>query len=337
MPISADIVCDSVYTPSPDSGPVRLTTFEITHNRFILAEVNTHKVLSKNSASSRAIPVEKQVKKIADEIALPVVWPTEQKGMQGGEPLSEAAQAAAVQEWMTAAQNAINTVLKLRDIPWDKDEAQLEAEGGGGGEVLHKSVVNRLLEPFMWHTAVVTGTAWENFFLQRAHKDAQPEFQAVAKLMLEKYRSNRPVNLNPGEWHLPYVSQEDRDEVWGDLDPSSGEYLDGWTTLAKISAGRCARTSYLTQNGTRDLSEDLTLFGRLIDRTSDEEPRHWSPLEHPATPWPENRQSGSLTFKALNGSYVDSPLGHLPKTGNLLAYRSLRTEYEAMMRQVTYR
>lgn len=332
MSVSADIICDSVFTPAPGVKPVRLTTFEITFNRFILAEVNTHKVLSKNSASSRAIPVEKQIQKIVDEVAMPVVWPAEQKGMQGGEPLSDAGQMTAKLDWMEAAQNAINSVLKLRDIPWSEDKGEDEPS-----EKLHKSVVNRLLEPFMHHTAVITGTAWENFFLQRAHKDAQPEFHAVASLMLEKYRSSAPAELHPGEWHLPYIRQEDRDEIWGDLDPGSGEYLDGWMTLAKISAGRCARTSYLTQNGVRDHGEDLTLFSRLIDRESDEDPRHWSPLEHPATPWPENRQRGSIPFKSLDGRWMEAPLGHLPATGNLLAFRSLRTEFETMMGQVTFR
>lgn len=331
MGISARIVADSFYIPSPDVPEgVRLTTFEITHNRFILAEVNTHKVLSKNSASSRAIPVEKQIKRIVDDIALPVVWPAEQKGMQGGEPLSPAAQEEVELRWMEAAQNSINTVLKMRRIPWaeeDDDNPDREVE------TLHKSVVNRLLEPFMHHTAVITGTAWENFFLQRAHKDAQPEFHAVAKLMLEQYRDTKPTQLQVGDWHLPYVNEDDITEVFAE----SGATEDAWLTLAKISAGRCARTSYLTQNGVRDLSEDLTLFGRLIDRDSDEDPRHWSPLEHPATPWPENRQSGKLGFKALNGKYVEAPLSHLPKTGNLLAYRSLRTELETTMGQVTYR
>lgn len=327
--VSAEIICDSVYTPAPGLDPVRLTTFEITHNRFILAEVNTHRTLSRNSASSRAIPVEKQIQRIVDGVALPVAWPSEQKGMQGGEPLSPVAQSEALEHWLEAAQHAINSVLKLRDMPWREDS-------DGTGEKLHKSVTNRLLEPFMSHTAVITGTAWENFFLQRAHKDAQPEFQAVARLMLEQYREHEPVELQPGEWHLPYVGQEDRDEIWGDLETSELP-LDGWMTLAKISAARCARTSYLTQNGVRDHLEDLSLFARLVHRDSDDDPRHWSPLEHPATPWPENRQTGSLTFKALDGRYATTMLDHLPKTGNLLAWRSLRTEYETMMGQVTFR
>ena len=50
--ISAKVIADSVCPKG-----VRMTTMEIEYPRFILAELNTHRMLSKNSASSRAIPV----------------------------------------------------------------------------------------------------------------------------------------------------------------------------------------------------------------------------------------------------------------------------------------
>ena len=38
---------------------------------------------------------------------------------------------------------------------------------------LTKQIVNRLLEPFMWHTVIVTATDYENFFALRAHEAAE--------------------------------------------------------------------------------------------------------------------------------------------------------------------
>ena len=50
--ISAKVIADSV---SPKG--IRLVTIECQFPRFILAQVNTHRVFSRNSASSRAIPI----------------------------------------------------------------------------------------------------------------------------------------------------------------------------------------------------------------------------------------------------------------------------------------
>ena len=54
--ISAEIIADT-YCEFTDE---RVTTMEVTMHRFVLAEFNTHRVFSRNSASSRAIPVRKQ-------------------------------------------------------------------------------------------------------------------------------------------------------------------------------------------------------------------------------------------------------------------------------------
>lgn len=43
---------------------VRLTTLQVTMPRIVLAEFNTHRMLSRNSASSRAIPVEKRIAQV---------------------------------------------------------------------------------------------------------------------------------------------------------------------------------------------------------------------------------------------------------------------------------
>lgn len=306
----AKIIADSI---SPEG--VRLTTFQVTCHRFVLAEFNTHRTLSRNSASSRAIPLRKQLQKIADGPATPLSFPAERKGMQGGDELEGSDRILAESDWRTAAENAMVIAHKM------------------GQRGVHKSVANRLLEPFMWHTIVCTATAWENFFEQRCSPLAQPEIKAIADLMNEAYVESDPRELAEGKWHLPYIDDEDLDQFF----QPTGE--DGIRTMdwRKVSAARCARVSYLTQEGKRDIEEDLRLYERLTEAN----PPHWSPLEHVATPWEWNRQEGCIHFGQDQDSDEDTstclPLDHLPLTGNLLGWRSLRTEVEAQKGAVTYR
>lgn len=323
MSTEAKIIADSI---SPEG--VRLTTMQVTLHRFVLAEFNTHRVFSRNSASSRAIPVSKQITRILDDLALPVSWPAEQSGMQGGEHLAEMVSFEAETVWMGASQDAIKSVRRLLTLGPDADEA------------LHKSVVNRLLEPFMWHTVVVTSTAWENFFALRLDADAQPEIRVAAEAMKAAYDTSTPEPLTEGMWHAPYVDKGDGLVALGRV---GGNEREAWALLTKISAARCARTSYLTQEGKRDLDEDLRLYDRLItDRLAAGKALHWSPLEHVATPWPENRQEGYLYFQDRtaplpNSDIVAVPTNHLPRVGNLLGWRSLRTEVEASVGALTFR
>lgn len=296
----------------------RLTTFEVRFHRFVLAEFNTHRVLSRNSASSRAIPVQKQIDAVTADPAIPLAWPAEKKGMQGGEELESTDRTLARYRWRKALGSALESVHVLREIG------------------LHKSVTNRLLEPFMWHTVIVTGTAWENFFAQRCSPLAQPEIRAVAELMKKEYEASSPTLLDLGEWHLPYVDDEtvaevvDRSGFIGTVDPAS-DYP--WDALCKISAARCARVSYLTHDGKRDLDADMDLYDRLVTAN----PPHWSPLEHVATPDANNKQWESYEFwsERLNRQ-VTVRTAHLPVVGNLLGWRSLRTEVEAEKGLTTY-
>lgn len=242
----ARIIADSVSAKGD-----RLTTMEVVMHRFVLAEFNTHRKFSRNSASSRAIPVHKQMQKISDNLAYPVEWPEEQKGMQGGEILPDHIAASAELVWKAAANVALVHAQSLVNLG------------------VHKSVTNRLLEPFMWHTVVVTSTEWENFFDLRCSLLAQPEIRAAAEIMRDLYRSSIPTLVDYGQWHLPYVNEADRLEA-----------IDRGYRPCHISAARSCRVSYLTQDGVRDQQEDQGMYDRLI--TAD--PEHASPLEHPATP-----------------------------------------------------
>jgi hypothetical protein len=263
--INAKVVLDSV-SPRGD----RLTTIEATFHRFILAEVNTHRTHSRNSASSRAIPFRKQVARVVHHPAIPVSFPKEQRGMSGGEEIDD--WGFAEQSWLTARDAAVKYAKALADFG------------------VHKSVVNRLLEPFMWHTAILTATeaGWDNLFHQRCHKDAQPEFQAVARKMYQVYEESTPDIVPYGEWHLPYITGEDYYAALGILQARHDDIEgvdDGRVAelLKQVSAARCARVSYLTHDGRRSLEDDSGLYLRLVDKPL-EDPVHSSPLEHVATP-----------------------------------------------------
>lgn len=290
---SAKIICDSV---SPDGH--RLTTFEVVMHRFVLSEFNTHRVLSKNSASSRAIPVAKQLSRLDENPAIPVAWPAEQAGMQGGDDLDEGGTTAAQNIWLRARTSAVN-------------DAQALVRTG-----VHKSVVNRLLEPFMWHTVVVTGTAWANFFALRNNPMAQPEIRVAAEQMQKVYSSNTPTLLGAGQWHLPYIQGEEYSQH--DVE-----------TLVRISSARCARVSYLTQSGVRDPQEDLNLYKRLTEAN----PMHASPLEHVATPRPENSHTVEI-----EGMFITDPrlTVTLPRYGNLLGWHQHRFDVEAAKQYAAY-
>lgn len=225
----------------------RVTTFVVTFPRLVLAEFNTHKMLSKSSASSRAIPVEKQLARLREDPFTPVHWGKNQKGMQAEEELTLEEIAYVKGKWLDARDSAMG-------------HASILQERG-----VHKQITNRLIEAFMWHTVIVTATEWRNFFHLRDNKMAQPEIQKAAGLMSELYRASRPRLLGSDDWHLPF-GQGDDDSPWNK------------TEQVYISAGRSARVSHLTHDGVRDPSADIKLARGLLQNG------HMAPWEHPARP-----------------------------------------------------
>lgn len=296
----AKVIEDSI-SPHGD----RLTTMEVRLHRYVLAELNTHKAPSRNSASSRAIPLRKQIERVMDEPAIPLVWPSEQSGMQGGEPLSDYARKQAEHLWRKAAADAAESAARMHALGIREDER------------LHKSVANRLLEPFLMHTVVMTSTAWQNFFGLRDHENAQPEIAVPARMMREAYEVSEPTKLTYGQWHLPYIQDEDFEiaEERVGLDTRAV-----WHHLVKISSARCARVSYLTHDGKRDHQADLDLYDRLTSAR----PMHASPLEHVATPagWNKHRITVESEFTGRTMTLT------LPKYGNLLGWHNHRFDVE---------
>lgn len=248
MGFSARVLLDSI---SPAGA--RLTTMEVRYPRFIHSELMTHRVFSRNAASSRAIPIRKMIDAVRTEPAMPLWWGRNQSGMQAHAQLDAAGRVLAEEEWRRALADALAHAERLAST-----------EIG-----LHKQLVNRLLEPFAWITVLITATEWTNFFTQRTHEDAQPELRHIAELMLTAYRASVPRAMGLGEWHTPLILADEEASLPLDL-------------RQKISVARSARVSYLSHEGTRDHEKDLELYERLVSGGAN---GHWSPFEHVATPF----------------------------------------------------
>jgi thymidylate synthase ThyX len=261
------ILADSV---SPDG--VRLCTQQVTFPRFILAEVNTHRDFSRNSASSRAMPVEKNIERMLADMFVPAAFGSNKKGMQAGASLAPDDNEKARRAWVAAADQAAYYAGRL---------AQLG---------VHKQWANRIIEFASWHTAIITATAWENWDNLRDNAQASPEIQAMAQRMKAARSASTPRQLKVGEWHLPLVYLRGDEAAGGLIEGSAygisihadGSHTHGGDSLlpieqqVKLSVARCARVSYLTHDGKRDVDADLALYDRLV--TSG----HMSPLEHAA-------------------------------------------------------
>lgn len=261
--ISAEVICDSI---SP--AGIRLTTFKLRYPKFIHGEFMTHRVISRNASSSRAVPTAKLIEEVREDSLRvnPIFWGKNQKGMQASEELDNT-EKVFVNPYMPYGEKL--TALVCAKVTWEyaaqtaADLAQELLEVG-----THKQIVNRLLEPFSHINVVATATEWDNFFGLRLHKDAQPEMRALAIAMWEARKASTPKLLKPGEWHLPFV----------DFDP----YEIPIDCSIKVSVARCARVSYESfETGKRStVEEDLALCARLIWA----QPLHASPTEHQAMP-----------------------------------------------------
>lgn len=262
--ISATIIADSI---SPDG--VRITTFELEYPRFIHAEFMTHRLFSRNAASSRAIPVAKAIELVQTNTAMPIHWGKNQPGMSAKEECNEPVWGLTREEaWLKARDWAINFADAFSVASY------------------HKQLSNRLIEPFTMIKVVCTATEFDNFFWLRNHPDAQPEIAELARLMWEEYSESVPFLLKENEWHVPYykdgywkpsnycILPDDGGPIYT-IDGDGGNSLDD--ALA-ISSSCCAQVSYRKLDDSLEKARDI--FKRLVES----KPVHASPFEHQATP-----------------------------------------------------
>ncbi len=313
MKQSATIIADSV-------GPngKRITTLEVNCQQSVYLELLKERDLSVTKVD---VPYEKQRDQVLNDPAMPVLWPKQHRGMQGTEVFTLANDSMDMdyieRSWLQARDNALNTADYLSD------------------QGLSKQLTNRLLEPWVNTKCVITATSWENFFLLRhpwhyetkestwngytqktkhivwesevnLNFPAEYNLQALAIEMKKAIDASEPTVLEEGEWHLPFVTDDDIT----DLMTNDGNLLekDLEPMLVDISAARSARTSYSRHMG-KTIEDDLKLAKML------RESNHWSPFEHqaqmidpPATS-PEGRLEYVTNTPGLETRYV-SGKGH---------------------------
>lgn len=267
-----------IIAHSISSQGKEIITWELVYPRFIHSELMTHRMLSKNAASSRAIPVQKVIDMVKECPASPVHWGKNQAGMQAKEELDDWNRGLVQGSWLGASEHATRI---------GEDMSRWGA---------HKQIVNRILEPFQWMKTVVTGTEWNNFYWLRNHEDAQPEFRYLSELMLQALSVSEPVVLSPGDWHVPYYG-------------GSGHWFKNVSTsdleeALAISMSCCAQVSYRTLDDTLEKAEKVV--SRLNLEGGAGNPVHASPSEHQATPIQKERYYGS-SGESIRINYVGMP------------------------------
>ena len=299
---SARVIKHSI---SPDG--IEMLTFELTYWRAFHSEFMTHRLLSKNSSSTRAIPIERAIEIINENPGMPSHWGQNNPGMQSNAHLSEINTKSAKALWRAALDSAVSHV-KI-----------LASKNGING---HKQWVGRLLEPWSVMKVVVSGTEWNNLYALRNHPDAQPEFQDLVRCMIAACEASTPQVLKPGAWHLPYiVTRVDSDgnaTYW--VDENTEVDLE---TARKVSASCCAQVSYRRLDAS--VEKALDVFNKLNIGVKGKL-AHASPVEHQATPMSSSKEAAA----ALLGEW-ESGVTHMRRdkslwSGNLrgwVQYRQL--------------
>ena len=281
--ITAKVICDSIS----EQG-IRLTTFEIEYPRIVMSEFNTHRSVSKNSSSSRAIPVSKMLEHTKNINLKPIYFGSKKSGMQAGDELDGNDLINAKLFWEAALFDAVTWATELDELG------------------VAKEVANRLVEPFQLVKVVCTATDWDNFFNLRLHPDSDPNICMLAYKMYEAMQESKPIELKAGEWHLPYVNVG-----------SKFGYIADQTILTleeaiKYSAASCASVSYRTDNMTLEKADKI--FDMLIKA----EVVHSSPLEHCATPVkPKFNELGKVRVNCSEPQSWEEGITHMNKQGQL--------------------
>lgn len=269
---------------------------------------------SRNSGSSRAVPVWKTLLRVVFAPYTPARFGVNEPGMQSKAFLTGARHDAATRAHLRGRDRAVLTALEelfgeplvrqhwgtelrlgteaertyflrtLHFVMRRVEEMDAEARAQRGVLDIHKQYVNRVLEPYAYHEAVLSATEWANWDALRAHPDAQPEIQDLAVAMRDARAASAPRPLTPGRYHAPFLRAEEL--------PLLEEDQHFW---AMVAAGRAARTSYLTYDGIRDPQADYDLAASL------QQNGHYSPLEHVATPDDDAPPSNFKGWRQLRG------------------------------------
>lgn len=301
--ITATILKDSVNVFG-----TRLTTFQLTYPRIILAELNTHRVFSRNTSSLRAIPVKDNIKHIQNSPFVPIEWTKNQKGMFGVDYIDPIETHNAQKLWHDGLDYACDVASNLADLS------------------LHKQYANRLLSAYIIDHTVLSATDFDNFFKLRIAPDAQPEIRDLAVKMKGALDSSIPQILEEGHWHLPYI---DVDYFQSNQAYSINNQVIDLETARKVSVSCCAQVSYRKLN--TGIDKAVSIFDDLFSS------KHLSPMEHCATPISSKERSLLIEFRhKLRDMYIDLDMDYCDSDLDKLLYkRNFKewTQYRALLNE----
>lgn len=307
--ISARVVAKSV---SAYSGTI-ITTWEYEAPKCILAELNTHRMFSRNAQSSRAVPVSKVIDQIRNNPVTPIHWGSNQAGMVAGEEINNTVLIPRYVE--ITAENGDKFLEKIhvratRDYGWDEwariNADYAEAYDSAG---YHKQVPNRPMEAFTFVRGVITTTEIDNFFHLRVHPAADPFIQELARCMWEAYELAEAEVLHEGEWHTPYVEHFRASDGDAFLEYHHNGIGVDVERAKQISAAGTAQVSFRKL----DLSEETV--DRVYSRLVDDETPHASCVEHQATPMRVFEYEWCGGLNAID--YFSEGKSHMDDLGNL--------------------
>lgn len=261
--IWARIVADSIQAGGSERAYPRLVTLQLRYPKSIHGELMTHRELSRNARSSRAVPVKRILQEVRDDPAMPVAWLANQKGMQGGGELGPDERSIAETGWRAAATAAADHAERLLD------------DAG-----LHKQWVNRITEPFVHIDTLVSTVRLANLRALRCHPAAQPEFRMLAEAIFDAIADSRPRELGRCDWHVPYITAAEYARYW-ETHASPQDRVDNipWGLLF-ASATRAARISYRPFDPRE--GQDLATAIEKGRELAAARPVHASPFEHQA-------------------------------------------------------
>jgi hypothetical protein len=283
--ITAKVLLKSV---GPESN-VAMITYELELPRIILAELNTHKILVRNSQSSRAVPLKSAIKKIDDnDIFVPSYWGKNKSGMSATESLSQNDIEMCKDEWHYLAYVASASATVFDELK------------------LHKQIAGRILEPFQMIKIVLSGTEWDNFFNLRIHPAAEPHFRDLAIKMYEANKEAPIVKLTSEQWHLPYITYKD------------DGYYDSIGNKLSIEDARMVSLSCIAQTSYRKQDESLDKAENIVEKLFGGDVVHASPAEHIAKPM--LNPNGFIPFEGClpleNPREWEDGVTHIDRNGN---------------------
>lgn len=267
--IWSELLQDSI---SPHGN--RLTSLLNHYPLFVHAQVLKHRLVSVSAASARAIPSQKLIEYAKEDPALPAFIGVNKPGMQSVDEVDEETERYLLSCWKDALNDQIRHVNEFSSAK------------------AHKEVTNRLLSPFMNVLDISSATQWNNAFHLRIHDDAQRETRYRFENIYLCREESKPMLIEHGEWHTPYVNR-DRNAL-GELRyyDISGVELD-LKTAKSVSAASCAQVSY------RKLDQSVEKAQKIHDMLVKGDLLHGGALEHCATPMSDKEYARRLQAAEL--------------------------------------